>query len=136
MTPRERMNNAMRMLNTDRIPVMCQLSMGHYFLYSGINPMDIWFTSEGFAEAIIRLREKYSFDGVLINLPGRERDYKKYIHHIEDNSEGKFIYWHNGNYTTLPFDHNPHYYQKDGRRISLHLKRLPPIIYFMLNHGI
>jgi hypothetical protein len=126
MTPRERMNNAMRMINTDRIPVMCQLSLGHYFLYSGIDPMDIWFTSEGFAEAVIRLREKYSFDGVLINLPGREPDYKKYINHIEKNSEGKIIYWHNGNYTTLPNDDNPHYYQKDGSRYFPAFEEITP----------
>ena len=77
MTPRDRIARAMRLQKCDRVPVMCQLSTGHYFLNSGLDPVDIWFTSEGFAEALMRMREKYAFDGVLVNLPGRDPDYKK-----------------------------------------------------------
>jgi uroporphyrinogen-III decarboxylase len=116
MISRERVNNAMRMKTVDRVPVMCQISIGHYFLYSGIDPKDIWFTSEGFAEALIKLREKYSFDGVLINLPGRDPNYKNFINSVERNSDGLIVRWKNGNYTTIPNDDNPHYYQKDGSR--------------------
>ncbi len=36
----------------DRVPVMCQLSLGHYFLNAGLPPHRIWFTSDGFAEAL------------------------------------------------------------------------------------
>jgi uroporphyrinogen-III decarboxylase len=116
MNSRERINNVMRMKEADRVPVMCQLSIGHYFLYSGIDPLDIWFTSEGFAEALLTLREKYSFDGVLINLPGRDPGYKNFIDRVEKNEEGNIVYWENGNCTTVPNDDNPHYYQKDGSR--------------------
>jgi MtaA/CmuA family methyltransferase len=116
MNSRERMDNAMRIKPVDRVPVMCQLSIGHYFLYSGLDPIDIWLTSEGFAEALIKLREKYSFDGVLINLPGRDPNYKSFIDRVDKNEEGNIVYWKNGNYTTVPKDDNPHYYQKDGSR--------------------
>lgn len=126
MTSRERISNAMKMKEVDRVPVMCQLSIGHYFLYSGIDPLDIWFTSEGFAEALIKLREKYSFDGVLVNLPGREPDYKKYIDHIEKNEEGQIVNWKNGHYTTVPKDDNPHYYQKDGTRYFPTFEEIKP----------
>ena len=41
----------------DRVPLMCQLSIGHYFLNSKLNPIDIWFESEGFADALIELQQ-------------------------------------------------------------------------------
>jgi uroporphyrinogen-III decarboxylase len=116
MKPRERINNAMHLKYVDRVPVMCQLSMGHYFLYSGLDPLEIWFTSEGFAEALIRMREKYSFDGILINLPGRDPNYHNYIERVEKNEDGSIVHWRNGNFTSVPKDDNPHYYQNNGSR--------------------
>jgi hypothetical protein len=117
------MNNAMHLKAVDRVPVMCQLSIGHYFLNSGLDPLEIWFTSEGFAEALIRMREKYSFDGILINLPGRDPNYSNFIERIEKNEDGSIIKWRNGNYTTIPKDDNPHYYQMTEAVISPLLKK-------------
>jgi hypothetical protein len=59
----------------DRVPVMCQLTLGHYFLNlkDRLKPHEIWFTSEGFAEALLTLRERYGFDGILINIPAATR---------------------------------------------------------------
>ena len=72
MNSRARMARAMhRDALPDRVPVMCQLAIGHYFLNTGLSPIDIWFTSEGFAEALVMLQRRYRFDGILINLPGR-----------------------------------------------------------------
>ncbi|MCL5030029.1 MAG: uroporphyrinogen decarboxylase family protein [Bacteroidetes bacterium] len=126
MTSRERMNIAMHLQSADRVPVMCQLSIGHYFLNSGIDPLDIWFTSEGFAEALVRMKNKYSFDGVLVNLPGRDPDYKNYIDKIEKNDDGSIVRWKNGNYTVIPKDDNPHYYQNDGSRYFPTFDQLNP----------
>ncbi len=72
MNGRDRIAAAMRLGFADRVPVMCQLSIGHYFPHSGIDPIDIWFTSEGFAAALVALAEKYHFDGILIILTGRD----------------------------------------------------------------
>ena len=30
----------------DRVPVMCQLALGHYFLHSRPRPAEIWFDSD------------------------------------------------------------------------------------------
>ena len=49
MTSRERMALAMQHREPDRVPVMCQLALGHYFLNAGLPPHRVWFTSEGFA---------------------------------------------------------------------------------------
>jgi len=37
----------------DRVPVMCQLALGHYFLNCGGKPSKIWFDSEAFAGALV-----------------------------------------------------------------------------------
>ena len=44
MTGRERVAIAMRLGEPDRVPVMCQLAIGHYFLHSGLDPIDIWYS--------------------------------------------------------------------------------------------
>ena len=48
----------MKLGTPDRVPLMCQLSIGHYFLNSKIDPLDIWFESEGFAEALVKLHKE------------------------------------------------------------------------------
>ncbi|MDE3058245.1 MAG: hypothetical protein KGJ59_09850 [Bacteroidota bacterium] len=116
MTSKERMARAMHLKASDRVPVMCQLSVGHYFLHSGVKPVEIWYTSEGFANALIRLQGKYSFDGILINLPGRDPNFEKHVDRIERGDGENILRWENGNYTVFPDDDNPHYYQANGSR--------------------
>lgn len=106
----------MRLGVPDRVPVMSQLSLGHYFLRSGLKPMDIWYTSEGFAEALVTLCRRYRFDGILINLPGRDPSYESHIQKIDPGEGESIIRWKNGNYTVFPKDDNPHYYRADGTR--------------------
>lgn len=116
MTSKERMNIAMKLGTPDRVPLMCQLSIGHYFLNSKINPIDIWFESEAFAEALIVMQQQYNFDGILINLPGRPPDYKNQIKKIEQTDNGTKVTWKNDCFTLIPLDDNPHFYQPDGSR--------------------
>ena len=60
----------MRHEAVDRVPVMCQLAIGHYLLNTDATPVELWYTSEGFARAMVTLQERYRFDGILINLLG------------------------------------------------------------------
>ena len=116
----------------DRVPVMCQLSLGHYFLYSGVDPMDIWYTSDGFSNALIAMQERYQFDGILVNLHGRPADWRKHVVKTEDRNREKYIWWKDGNYTKFPKDDNPHYYQKDGSRIFPALEDInPEMLYYI-----
>jgi uroporphyrinogen-III decarboxylase len=121
-----RMKKSMNLQSPDRVPVMCQLSLGHYFLFSGIRPMDIWYTSEGFAEALLKMRERYDFDGILINLPGRNPNYEHHIQFVEQKNDENIIKWKNGNYTVFPNDDNPHYYLADGTRCFPTFEELEP----------
>jgi uroporphyrinogen-III decarboxylase len=126
MTSIERVEEAMNLRIPDKVPVMCQLSIGHYFVHSGIKPLDIWYTSEGFAEALIKMCKRYNFDGILVNLPGRDKNFENHIQTIAKGEEEDTIRWKNGNYTTFPSDDNPHYYQADGTRYFPTFEELEP----------
>lgn len=118
MTSKERMNTAMHLGTPDRVPVMCQLALGHYFLNTGLDPIDIWHSSEGFGEALIMLQQRYGFDGILINLPGRDPNWRSYIKKIEDQGGERVIIWKNGLTTTCPPDDLPHVYREDGSKYA------------------
>ncbi len=108
MTSKERMAAAMNHEIPDRVPVMCQLSLGHYFLNCSYRPSRIWFDSETFALAITGLQKKYNFDGVLINLPGRPNDWEKYLASEEKQGSSEKLIWKNGYETFVPKDDNSH----------------------------
>lgn len=118
MTGKERIKSAMDLQIPDRVPVFCQLAIGHYFLNATPSPLDIWFRSEGLADALVELQQRYSFDGILVNLPGRDPDYEKHIDRIErrDDDRETWVWWRNGNYTRVPDDDNPHYFLASGDR--------------------
>jgi hypothetical protein len=117
MTPRERMDRAMRPRDgqlPDRVPVMCQLSLGHYFLHAGASAADIWHDSAAFGDALLTLRQRYGFDGILVNLPGRDAHWRDHLAAIERRGQDTAVRWVNGAVTTLPPDDNPHVVAGDG----------------------
>ncbi len=107
MNSRERVGRAMRPGVPDRVPTFCQLALGHYFLHSGIAPHEIWFTSEGFAEALVRLQRRYGFDGILVNLPGRPPGLLARVKRIDSVAGGVRLRWPDGSSTVVPADDNP-----------------------------
>lgn len=106
MNGRERIALAMQHKKADRVPVMCQLALGHYFLNTDIPPEVIWFTSEGFAEALLTLQRRYRFDGILINQPGRPDNFLNNVVSTKDNADGRTLFWNNGDTTFFPWDDN------------------------------
>jgi uroporphyrinogen-III decarboxylase len=126
MNGRERMDVAMRLGTPDRVPVMCQLSLGHYFLNAGLDAIEIWHDTEAFAEALVRLQQRYGFDGILINLPGRDPHWRRFVVGIEAKSDHRVIRWTNGWYTVAPNDDNPHVFQANGVRYFPTLEEVDP----------
>jgi hypothetical protein len=126
MNSRERIGIAMRLGVPDRVPVMCQLALGHYFLNSGLDPIEIWHDTDAFAEALIRLQSRYGFDGILINLPGRDPNWRRAMVGIEERREDRIIRWKTGWYTVAPHDDNPHVFQADGTRYFPTLDEIDP----------
>lgn len=124
MNSKERMRLAMRAASqpespacrrqlSDRVPVMCQLAIGHYLLNTDVKPAELWFSSEAFARALVELQRRYRFDGMLINLPGRALDWRAGMRAIEDTQEGQIVRWENGDMTVCPRDDNAHHYRLD-----------------------
>jgi hypothetical protein len=116
MQGRERVAMAMRHEIPDRVPVMCQLAIGHYFINSGLPPYKIWFTSEGFAEALVLLQRRYRFDGILVNMPGRPADLLDGVRSVEDHRDGQHLTWQDGSVTVLPWDDNAYHVMPDGSK--------------------
>jgi uroporphyrinogen-III decarboxylase len=127
MTARERVAVAMRLEQPDRVPVMCQLAVGHYFLQTDLDPVEIWHDSAVFAEALIQLQRRYGFDGILVNLPGRDPDWRRQIRRIEEVAGERRIHWAGGRVTVLPPDDLPQVYLEDGRtRPAARLETVDP----------
>jgi uroporphyrinogen-III decarboxylase len=114
MTSRERVAAAMRHQPPDRVPVMCQLALGHYFLRSNHKPAEIWFDSEVFARTLVEFQQRYRFDGILINLPGRPPSWREGLVREERDGNGWKLHWKNGLQTSIPPDDNPHTFGPNG----------------------
>ncbi len=91
----------------DRVPVMCQLALGHYFLQTGFDPVEIWHDSRVFADALLMLQRRYRFDGVLVNLPGRDPEWRRSIGSIERRPGETLVRWVDDAVTLVPSDDNP-----------------------------
>jgi len=113
MTGRERIALTMRHQAPDRVPVMCQLSIGHYNLNGGYKPHEIWYETEAFADASVKLARRYAFDGILVVLTGRPPGYLDNVVSLREEAEGQWLRWRNGDRTFLPWDDMPHHYPAD-----------------------
>jgi uroporphyrinogen-III decarboxylase len=120
MTPKERMARAMNLEEPDRIPVMCQMSIGHMLLQTECRPLDFWFAKEAFAEGLLRLRELYNFDGILVSLHGHSPVWMKDIDRIQSEQDEETIIWQNGDRTVFPKDDLPRDFSAE--------KQYPPFI--------
>jgi hypothetical protein len=95
---------------------MCQLALGHYFLHTGLDPLDIWHDTATFARALRMLQTRYAFDGILVNLPGRDPGWRRFVERIDDDRGRRVISWNGGMRTIVPVDDNAHVVDKSGRR--------------------
>jgi hypothetical protein len=109
------MAEAMRGGTPDRVPVMCQLSLGHYFLQAGGDAVAIWHDTTAFADALVTLQRRYRLDGILVNLPGRDPRWRSFVTEIREAPAGWSVVWSNGWITRAPRDDNPHVCLADGR---------------------
>jgi hypothetical protein len=102
---------AMNHQEPDRVPVMCQLALGHYFLHCAGDPSQMWFDSERFARVLVQTQYVYGFDGILLNLPGRPPDWKSYLKSYEQIDNNEHLYWKSELETVFPPDDNPQTYR-------------------------
>lgn len=91
MNSRDRVGVAMALGEPDRVPVFWQLAIGHYFLHADASPLDIWYRSEAFADALVELQRRYRFDGILVNLPGRDPAFETYVDRIQEGARETIV---------------------------------------------
>ena len=112
MNGRERLGLSIRHKVPDRVPVMCQLSVGHINLNGGYKPHEIWYETEAFADACIKLARRYRFDGILVLCVGRPPSYlDENLASIREEADGEWLTWRNGDKTFMPWDDMPQHYQ-------------------------
>jgi hypothetical protein len=127
MTSRERMAMAMARAEPDLPPLMCQLALGHYFLNTDLDEIEIWHDTEAFAQALVTLQRRYGFDGILVNLPGRDPDWRKQIRGVLPDGRGnRRVRWKDGSVTVAPPDDNPHVLSEAGERRRVPLEAVDP----------
>jgi hypothetical protein len=107
MTPKERMAAAMSRSVPDRVPVMCQMSIGHMLLQTGAEPARFWHAADAFADGLVKMRSLYGFDGILVSLHGHSAGWERRVAAMEPGPDGDRIRWKNGDTTFFPFDDLP-----------------------------
>lgn len=113
MRGKERIARTMRHTEPDRVPVMCQLSIGHYNLNAGYKPHEIWYETEAFVDACVKLARRYAFDGILVVLVGRPPNYLDNVASVKEEDDGEWLTWRNGDRTFMPWDDMPQHYPID-----------------------
>ena len=107
MTPKERMAAAMAGSVPDRVPVMCQMSIGHMLLQTGTEPSRFWHAADAFADGLVKMRSLYGFDGILVSLHGHDAGWERRVAAVEQGPGGERVSWKNGDTTYFPFDDLP-----------------------------
>ncbi|MDI9602738.1 MAG: uroporphyrinogen decarboxylase family protein [Acidobacteriota bacterium] len=118
MTSRERVAAAMGRRIPDRVPVMCQLSIGHMILATGVSPLELWHDAATYVEVLFALRERYQFDGILVSVPGSDPDWRRKLSDTRETPQGIMATYSEplvnhspypvGLQTLYPYDDLPH----------------------------
>jgi hypothetical protein len=107
MTSKERMRAAMAGVVPDRVPLMCQMSIGHMLLLTRSSPVAFWNSAEVYAEGLLGLRRAHRFDGILVSLHGHAPDWEKKVSRVETVGRAQIVTWKNGDRTVFPGDDLP-----------------------------
>ncbi len=110
MTSKERMAAAMSGGRPDRVPVMCQMSIGHMLRETGESPSRFWHSAADFADGLLSLRARYGFDGILVSLHGHAPDWERRVAAVSREPGGERVRWTNGDETWFPADDLPLFY--------------------------
>lgn len=135
MTSKERIKAAMDLQMPDRVPVMCQLSIGHMLLQLGVSPVEFWHDSTTFAEGLVELRSRYDFDGILVSLHGHNSNWKEEVLKIRRTREGEEVTWRNGERWLHRFNELPQpltdHYSQNSSIASLRIADLPSALNYI-----
>jgi len=111
------MKLAMTAGDPDRVPVMCQMSIGHMLLQIRPSAAAFWYSAGVFTEGLLAMRSFYRFDGILVSLHGHSPDWEKRMARVEKAAAGEVIHWKNGDMTEFPPDDLPRHFPAMGRAV-------------------
>lgn len=89
MTSRERVLTAMSLSKPDRVPLMCQFSIGSMMQQLKPSPAEYWYDGRLFSMGLVELCERFSFDGILVSLHGHSPGWRENILSFRKLEEGK-----------------------------------------------
>lgn len=95
MTSKERIIAAMNLETPDRVPLMCQFSIGSMMLQLETNPYLFWYDKHVYADGLIELCQKFRFDGILVSLHGHSDKWKEGLDKIEPLEDGYKLHYDN-----------------------------------------
>ncbi len=88
-TPRERVLAAMNLQKPDRVPLMCQFSIGSMMQQLKPSPAEFWYDGELFALGLVELCNRFDFDGILVSLHGHSPDWRDKVKSFKEVEEGR-----------------------------------------------
>jgi hypothetical protein len=109
----------------DRVPVMCQMSVGHMLIQSGVPPAEFWHDAPTFVEVLLAMRGLYGFDGVLVSLHGHRPDWRHLGRDHGQGPDGERVRWRGGGTTLFPPDDLP-VFVPDGPPARPEFRRFDP----------
>ncbi len=111
-TSRSRIAAAMRLEKPDRVPVMCQPSLGFVLRQMPeLDPIDVWHNHDGtLARGFCEIGRRFGFDGVLIPAVGAAPLDETTVQRIDRaNPEGPIVYSKNGDFCVYCRNDLPRY---------------------------
>jgi len=115
-TPKQLVDRAMRQQHPDQIPVMCQMANGHTIINTGVHPIDYFVSDEVWANALMRMRELYDFDGILCHKPSRTPRLMDLVERVERDGEIPTLYLRDGARIECTRDDDAYYKKPDDFR--------------------
>lgn len=95
MNSRQRIISAMNLETPDRVPLMCQFSIGSMMFQLEPNPYMFWYNKHLYTDGLIELCHTFKFDGILVSLHGHSDKWKENLEKIETLKEGYKLYFNN-----------------------------------------
>ena len=136
LTPKERINYAMNLQTPDRIPLMCQFSIGSMIHQLQADPVAFWYEKYVYAEGLIELCKKFKFDGILVSLNGHSDNWRdKLVKNEQIDKENIKLTFENRtevhSLTDLPLiSFNESQIAPNIEEIDVH-KDIPPVISYI-----
>ena len=90
MTSKERITCAMNLQKPDRVPLMCQFSIGSMMVQLQPNPYLFWYDKNVFADGLIEMCSRFKFDGILVSLHGHSDIWKSKLENVESQEDGSY----------------------------------------------